>query len=132
MLNLLRVNFSKILQPGIRRASGILSEYSKLESKQPPVTDNNETASISFYDPNVEPIISTKSYMDDHKFYMKPRQVWLENMDTIKEKKLGLVTLHPEIYGAQPRTDIIFENVQWQKMYRWIVSICSFFCSINT
>ncbi|RZC42532.1 39S ribosomal protein L4, mitochondrial [Asbolus verrucosus] len=52
--------------------------------------------------------------------YQKPRQVWLENFDTIEEKKLGILELHPEIFGANPRIDIIFDNVRWQTLYRYV------------
>ncbi|KAG6798898.1 39S ribosomal protein L4, mitochondrial [Apis mellifera caucasica] len=28
--------------------------------------------------------------------------------------------LHPDVYGTAPRIDIIHQNVQWQKMYRFV------------
>ncbi|KAJ3644366.1 hypothetical protein Zmor_027031 [Zophobas morio] len=52
--------------------------------------------------------------------YQKPRQAWLENFDTIEEKKLGIIDLHPEIFAANPRIDIIQENVRWQSLYRYV------------
>lgn len=66
------------------------------------------------------PIISKMQYDDESTFYQKPRQVWLENFNTVEERKLGLVTLHPHIYAATPRIDIIHQNVRWQQMYRWV------------
>ncbi|XP_012061860.1 PREDICTED: 39S ribosomal protein L4, mitochondrial [Atta cephalotes] len=69
---------------------------------------------------DIVPIISEIQYDDENNFYQKPRQVWLENLNTIEEKKLGLVTLHPHIYAAAPRIDIIHQNVRWQRMYRWV------------
>jgi len=72
---------------------------------------------------HVTPIISTIKYDDKNTFYQKPRQVWLENLNTVEGKKLGFVTLHPHIYAAAPRIDIIHQNVRWQRMYRWVVSI---------
>ncbi|GAB1869381.1 Large ribosomal subunit protein uL4m [Camponotus japonicus] len=68
----------------------------------------------------ITPIISKIQYDDKTNVYQKPRQVWLENLDTVEEKKLGLITLHPHIYAAAPRIDIIHQNVRWQKMYRWV------------
>ncbi|KAL6265203.1 hypothetical protein P5V15_005287 [Pogonomyrmex californicus] len=68
---------------------------------------------------DIVPIISKIQYNDEN-FYQKPRQVWLENLNTIEEKKLGLITLHPHIYAAAPRIDIIHQNVRWQRMYRWV------------
>ncbi|XP_013187128.1 large ribosomal subunit protein uL4m [Amyelois transitella] len=52
--------------------------------------------------------------------YTKPREVWIENLDSIEEKKLGLFELHPDVYAAVPRIDIIHNNVVWQKKYRWV------------
>ncbi|EFN89342.1 39S ribosomal protein L4, mitochondrial [Harpegnathos saltator] len=69
---------------------------------------------------DIVPIISKVQYDDENSLYQKSRQVWLENLDTIKEKKLGFVTLHPHIFAATPRIDIIHQNVRWQKMYRWV------------
>lgn len=66
------------------------------------------------------PIISKVQYNDENLFYQKPRQVWLENFDTIKEKKIGFVTLHPHIFATTPRIDIIHQNIRWQRMYRWV------------
>lgn len=66
------------------------------------------------------PIISKTNYDDKFQF-QKPREVWLENLDTVERKKLGLMFLHPEIYAAPPRIDIIHQNVRWQRMYRFVV-----------
>lgn len=52
--------------------------------------------------------------------YRTPRQVWLENLDTIDEKKLGILELHPEVFAANPRIDIIHQNVRWQSLYRYV------------
>lgn len=52
--------------------------------------------------------------------YTKPREVWIENLDSVEEKKLGLFELHPLVYATVPRIDIIHRNVIWQKKYRWV------------
>lgn len=52
--------------------------------------------------------------------YQKPRQVWLESLDTIDERKLGILELHPDIFAANPRIDIIHQNVRWQQLYRFV------------
>ena len=70
----------------------------------------------------VEPIISTTEAIEKNQFFYKPRQVWLESLKTIEAKKLGLVYLHPDIFAAQPRVDIIHENIRWQQVYRYVVS----------
>ncbi|XP_050462590.1 39S ribosomal protein L4, mitochondrial [Cataglyphis hispanica] len=69
---------------------------------------------------DITPIISKIQYDDEINIYQKPRQVWLENLNTVEEKKLGLITLHPHVYAAAPRIDIIHQNVRWQQMYRWV------------
>lgn len=77
---------------------------------------------------DITPIISKIQYDDETNIYQKPRQVWLENLNTVEEKKLGLITLHPHVYAAAPRIDIIHQNVRWQQMYRWVVSITMIIC----
>ncbi|CAH0714246.1 unnamed protein product, partial [Brenthis ino] len=52
--------------------------------------------------------------------FTKPREIWIENIDTIEEKKLGLFELHPLVYAAVPRIDIIHQNIIWQKKFRWV------------
>ncbi|XP_063822995.1 large ribosomal subunit protein uL4m [Ostrinia nubilalis] len=52
--------------------------------------------------------------------YTKPREVWVENIDTVEEKKLGLFELHPSVFATVPRIDIIHLNVIWQRKYRWV------------
>ncbi|PZC85114.1 hypothetical protein B5X24_HaOG202878 [Helicoverpa armigera] len=52
--------------------------------------------------------------------YIKPREVWIENLDTIEEQKLGLFELHPSVYAAPPRVDIIHQNVVWQRKIRFV------------
>lgn len=52
--------------------------------------------------------------------YIKPRQIWLESLDTIDEKKLAILELHPDIFAQSPRIDLIHQNVQWQRMYRLV------------
>uniref|UniRef100_W8CBY2 Large ribosomal subunit protein uL4m n=1 Tax=Ceratitis capitata TaxID=7213 RepID=W8CBY2_CERCA len=48
------------------------------------------------------------------------RQVWIENIDAIPERKLGLIELHPDVFATQPRVDVIQENVEWQRKYRYV------------
>ncbi|XP_031777477.1 39S ribosomal protein L4, mitochondrial [Nasonia vitripennis] len=104
-----RISLVKLLQPFACKASVKFSTAASVDN----VANTSYTSEI-------EPIISTKKYLDEHKFYIKPRQAWIENLDTIEEKKLGLITLHPDIFGALPRVDIIHENVRWQQLYRYV------------
>jgi large subunit ribosomal protein L4 len=50
----------------------------------------------------------------------EPREVWLENFDTEETQRLGLVTLHPEVFADTPRIDIVQRNVHWQRMYQFV------------
>lgn len=52
--------------------------------------------------------------------YVAPKQAWLESIDTLEGEKLGIVDLHPDIFGASPRYDALYENIRWQLMYRKI------------
>lgn len=52
--------------------------------------------------------------------YQVCRQVWIENIDTIDQQKLGLMELHPDIFAAAPRIDVIHQNVEWQRKYRFV------------
>ena len=52
--------------------------------------------------------------------YQSPRQIWIENLDTIDEKKLNIVELHPDIFATNPRIDLIHQNVRWQILYRYV------------
>ncbi|KAK3929449.1 39S ribosomal protein L4, mitochondrial [Frankliniella fusca] len=48
----------------------------------------------------------------------RKRMAWVENIDTVQERKLGMIDLHPDIFAVPPRIDVIWNNVHWQKLYR--------------
>ena len=48
------------------------------------------------------------------------RQVWIENTDAVEERMLGLIELHPDVFASQPRVDVIQENIEWQRKYRYV------------
>lgn len=52
--------------------------------------------------------------------YREPRQIWVENMNTIEPRNLTLRELHPDVFAAPPRIDIIHQNVKWQRNYRFV------------
>lgn len=69
--------------------------------------------------------ISTPVVSRDLQFpapYMKSRQAWIENLNTLEEQKLGLIDLHPDVFACMPRIDMIQKNVRWQRMYKFVVS----------
>lgn len=63
------------------------------------------------------PLVTSRSLSFPPKF-QQPFQSWLTNMDTVEEEKLGIIDLHPHIFGAFPRIDLLKRNVLWQQMYR--------------
>lgn len=66
------------------------------------------------------PIISRE--IEFPSLYQKPRQVWIENLDTIDEDKRGIIDLHPDVFACLPRIDIVHKNIKWQRMYKFVVS----------
>uniref|UniRef100_A0A1I7XN99 Protein kinase domain-containing protein n=1 Tax=Heterorhabditis bacteriophora TaxID=37862 RepID=A0A1I7XN99_HETBA len=45
-------------------------------------------------------------------------QAWLTSFDSIDEKKLGIIDLHPDVFRVRPRLDILHRNITWQSVYR--------------
>jgi len=68
--------------------------------------------------PSIQPVLSRDLKFLDK--YDPPRQAWLENMDTLEQKNLGLIDLHPNVFGVMPRIDVIHDNVRWQRMYKFV------------
>lgn len=52
--------------------------------------------------------------------FQSPREVWIENVNTIEPQKLGIIALHPDVFAAAPRIDVIHQNVVWQQKYRHV------------
>ena len=49
-----------------------------------------------------------------------PRQCWVDNFESDIIEKRGLIELHPRVFAAFPRPDIIECNIHWQKKYRQV------------
>jgi len=57
-----------------------------------------------------------------------PIQCWLETLrrapgdagDESLVERVGFVSLHPHIFAYSVRTDLLWDNVQWQKLYRQV------------
>ena len=61
--------------------------------------------------------------LSDNQFsskFVKPREVWISNLETEEENLEGIKTLHPKIFAATPRIDIIHSNLEWQRKYRFV------------
>ncbi|XP_064097873.1 large ribosomal subunit protein uL4m-like [Macrobrachium nipponense] len=51
----------------------------------------------------------------------QPREAWIETLDRdASPSQVGLMNLHPDVFSAFPRLDIIHENVLWQHKYRTV------------
>ncbi|XP_035916439.1 39S ribosomal protein L4, mitochondrial [Anopheles stephensi] len=48
------------------------------------------------------------------------RAVWLENMDSVEAQHSGIVELDNTVFGAAPRIDIVHQNIEWQRKYRFV------------
>lgn len=84
-------------------------EYSIFHSSEDVAADaDNSTSSSSIVKRTLENVPSHK----------KPQQAWLETLNTIDEKRLGLIDLHPDVFGELPRVDLLYQNVEWQRKYR--------------
>uniref|UniRef100_T1IQR4 Large ribosomal subunit protein uL4m n=1 Tax=Strigamia maritima TaxID=126957 RepID=T1IQR4_STRMM len=61
--------------------------------------------------------ITCRELIRPPKFSQK-RYAWVVNLDTIEEKKQGMIDMHPTIWGAFPRLDLLQLNMHWQLLYR--------------
>ncbi|XP_050036486.1 large ribosomal subunit protein uL4m isoform X2 [Dermacentor andersoni] len=50
--------------------------------------------------------------------FVPNREAWVENLDTIESEKLGLIPLHPKVFGVFPRIDTLHWNIHWQHYYQ--------------
>lgn len=52
--------------------------------------------------------------------FVQPREVWIESLESENAEKKGILNLHPKIFAATPRMDIIHLNIEWQQKYRFV------------
>lgn len=64
--------------------------------------------------------IITSRVLEYPQKHTKPREAWVCKLDTIDERKIGLVNLHPLVFAAMPRIDIIYHNYNWQKKLHFV------------
>lgn len=62
----------------------------------------------------------TLAKVQSRETYRDPRQIWVENLNTIENRNITLKELHPDVFAAPPRIDIIHQNVKWQRNYRYV------------
>ncbi|KAK7504173.1 hypothetical protein BaRGS_00004477 [Batillaria attramentaria] len=80
----------------------------------------------SFIVPDERPLpVITSRKLNYPEPYLPPKQAWLESLQTHEDQKLGLIDLHPLIFGVYPRIDVIHQNIVWQRTYRNINYECT-------
>lgn len=107
---------------GIARVNHInfhkyISSSSKLKNNVDVVTPQSESAIVGQYK-NL-PIITSRK-LDHLGDWQKPKQAWLESLSTTEDQKLGIVDLHPSVFGCMPRLDVLWWNIHWQRTYKEI------------
>uniref|UniRef100_A0A1A9WUF9 Large ribosomal subunit protein uL4m n=1 Tax=Glossina brevipalpis TaxID=37001 RepID=A0A1A9WUF9_9MUSC len=116
------LNKSKSLLPKIRYFASTRSLRTTIED----LTKENETELAAVTHSNAQeappPLILAQSCLDVYQPVQLNacRQVWIENIDDVQERKLGIIELHPDVFAAQPRVDVIQENIEWQRKYRFV------------
>lgn len=99
-----------------------LDKTLNVASASPTGSQSNET-SVE----NTKSVIAPR-ILDRVPPFMIPRQVWLENFNTMETNRIGIVDLHPEVFGARPKLHLIYENLKWQVKYRQVVRIEFQYC----
>ncbi|KAH8403199.1 hypothetical protein KR222_007269 [Zaprionus bogoriensis] len=105
----------QLLYPGVRGLSSTITACQSSASAE------SSTAAIDAAANSQSGLILPQKYAEYAPVNKNSaRQAWIENTDAVAERKLGLIELHPDIFAAQPRVDIIQENVEWQRKYRYV------------
>lgn len=52
--------------------------------------------------------------------FVHAREAWIESLESENAEKQGIMKLHPKIFAATPRMDIIHLNIEWQRKYRFV------------
>lgn len=89
-----------------------------LRSLRTSVSQLNETAPA--VSRTLSPLILNREF-ERARNTTQPREAWIENLDSsVAPSQVGLMKLHPDVFAAYPRLDIIHENVVWQQKYRMV------------
>uniref|UniRef100_A0A8C6CA01 Large ribosomal subunit protein uL4m n=1 Tax=Monodon monoceros TaxID=40151 RepID=A0A8C6CA01_MONMO len=52
--------------------------------------------------------------------HRRPLQAWVESLRGYEQERLGLTELHPDVFSATPRLDILHQVAIWQKNFKRI------------
>ncbi|XP_017854291.1 39S ribosomal protein L4, mitochondrial [Drosophila busckii] len=107
-MNLL-IKARQVLHPAVRNLSATSTVAQSSATAESTKKSSNET--------NPAIILSQTNHAISKR---NTRQAWIENADAVTERKVGLIELHADVFAAQPRVDIIQENFEWQRKYRYV------------
>ncbi|KAL9929758.1 mitochondrial ribosomal protein L4 [Glossina fuscipes fuscipes] len=117
MLNFL--NKTKYILPKIRHFTSTSSLRTTTENL--PKENESQLTKVTEKIAPEPPIILTQNFDTYEPAQVTDsRQVWIENIDDVQERKLGIIELHPDVFAIQPRVDVIHENIEWQRKYRFV------------
>jgi len=108
--NLLRVQTVKFHRPSICCQDMVRGDPQSALFQDSPVIDSVRQL----------PLMTSRKLPHRVPLGAEPKQAWLESLSTMKNEKLGLIDLHPEVFAAFPRIDILWKNIYWQTMYKKI------------
>ncbi|XP_030383676.1 39S ribosomal protein L4, mitochondrial [Scaptodrosophila lebanonensis] len=118
MLKLLNKT-KQLVYPAIRSISNNSSVLASAQQSNEAVESSDTSASPEI--PQRPALILPQNYAEYTPVNKNSaRQAWIENTDAVKERKVGIIELHPDVFAAQPRVDIIQENIEWQRKYRYV------------
>ena len=90
-----------------------------------PANDAGLVASVAASTASSSPPIFPQRHLPFLRSDEPPIQCWLETLRRAGDEeslveRVGFVSLHPHIFAHSVRTDLLWDNVQWQKLYRQV------------
>jgi len=118
---------AQFLKPNGGFASRSLTRFTSSTPANPQRTASNEKAAV-VTSPS-SPSLSSPVFPDRQLPFLRddepPVKCWLETLNRATDQetlveRIGFVSLHPHIFAHSVRTDLLWDNVQWQKRYRQV------------
>ncbi|GMR58692.1 hypothetical protein PMAYCL1PPCAC_28887, partial [Pristionchus mayeri] len=50
--------------------------------------------------------------------FVQTPQAWVSTLHSVQDERVSLIDLHPSIFRAPPRVDLLHRNLVWQQVYR--------------
>jgi len=64
--------------------------------------------------------------------FLEVPQCWVTSFDSPMGERREIIDLHPDIFRAFPRFDILAKNLRWQDLYRNVVRKGEIFAQFHT